>query len=218
MNIQNNVLFGFPVMSTTISKKTYNKKDIISTIEKNFKISNKRNNWDNKSVLHHSADDWNNSKYHKINFESILPVYKKTIGKMLTQLKIGPEYSFEFEIANYTCLSNTNFMLPHLHPDSDFAAVHYIQFDKKNHTATKFINTSPYVDYIRKIRPELFKVFSSENFKNSWAFGHWVNAVEEDDFYCYPSYLKHEIEPQISKDKKRITIAININLKTIGKR
>ena len=41
--IQNIILFGFPVMSVKIDQKSYNKKSIISTIEKNFKISPKRN-------------------------------------------------------------------------------------------------------------------------------------------------------------------------------
>ena len=35
MDIINNILFGFPVMNTKIDKKSYDKKSIISTIEKN---------------------------------------------------------------------------------------------------------------------------------------------------------------------------------------
>jgi len=38
MNINKNILFGFPLMITKIDKKSYNKKSIISAIEKKFQI------------------------------------------------------------------------------------------------------------------------------------------------------------------------------------
>tara|TARA_R110001592_G_scaffold132413_2_gene346978 strand:+ start:8364 stop:9023 length:660 start_codon:yes stop_codon:yes gene_type:complete len=210
MSIQNTSIFGFPLINTRIDKKSYNKKNIISNIEKNFNINNFRNNWDNESVLHHSNNDWDNEKFNKINFETLIPIYKKIIINIFNELKIVS--NFEFKIVNYTCLSNTNYMSPHIHSDSDFSAIHYIQFDKKNHKGTTFVNTSPYVDYIKKLAPHLFEKLSSKNIQNSWLFGTWLNEVKEDDFYFYPSYLKHKIDPQISKDKKRITIALNINL------
>jgi|TARA_R100001460_G_scaffold4116_1_gene11909 hypothetical protein len=212
MQINNKIIFGFPIMSTKINKNSYDKKNIVSTIETNFKINNKRNNWDKESLLHHSANDRNNLKYKKINFKSILPVYKETILSMLKKLNTICNYSFEFDISNYTCLSNNNFMKPHIHADCHFTAVHYLQFDKKNHKGTRFINTLPFTDYIKEIAPGLYNVLSLNDNKNSWLCESWIDNVEEDDFYFYPAYLKHTIDPQVAKNKNRITIVLNIKL------
>ena len=38
--MKSHILFGSPVMITQIDKKSYDKKSIISTIEKNFKLNN----------------------------------------------------------------------------------------------------------------------------------------------------------------------------------
>ena len=212
MNINSTTLFGFPVMDTKIDKKSYDKKSIISTIEKNFKISNQRNSWDKESVLHHSFNDWNNSKYHRVDFDTLVPVYKKTLLTMFNKMNITSTYHFNFIVDNYTCLSNSNFMQSHVHPGADFTAVHYLQFDKKHHTATKFENTLPYVDYIQAIRPQLFEVLSAKHPLNTWAYKDWTAHVEEDSFYFYPAYLKHQITPQTSKKKNRITVVLNITL------
>ena len=88
MSIQNTSIFGFPLINTRIDKKSYNKKNIISNIEKNFNINNFRNNWDNESVLHHSNNDWDNEKFNKINFETLIPIYKKIIINIFNSLKI----------------------------------------------------------------------------------------------------------------------------------
>ncbi len=212
MNINNTILFGFPVMSTKIDKKSYDKKSIISTIEKNFKINSKRNSWDNESVLHHSFNDWDNSKYHYVDFETLIPVYKKTLIDMFNRMHLLSDYCFNFLIDNYTCLSYSNFMKSHVHPGADFTAVHYLQFDKKHHTATKFENTLPHIDYMEQIRPQLSKIISRKHPLNSWACKDWSEDVSEDDFYFYPAYLKHKIDPQTSKKKNRITVVINITL------
>ena len=45
-NFRQATLFGFPVMIEKIDKESYDKKSIISTIEKNFKLNKKRNLWE----------------------------------------------------------------------------------------------------------------------------------------------------------------------------
>ena len=42
-NFRRATLFGFPVMIEKIDKKSYDKKSIISSIEKNFKLNQKKN-------------------------------------------------------------------------------------------------------------------------------------------------------------------------------
>ena len=206
-------LFGFPLMRTNIDKTSYDKKSLISTIEKNFKLNKKRNLWDNISVLHHAYKDKSNSKYHKLNFKALLPIYTKILTAMFNNMKLAGEFEFECQIVNYTCLSNSNYMDSHIHSGTDFTAVHYIQFDKKHHTSTMYENGLPHAQHILQLRPELIKILSKTHNSNSWAYRNWILDVEEDDFVLSPSYLMHRIIPQNSKNKNRITLVLNINLK-----
>ena len=200
-------------MSTKIDSKSYNKKSIVSVIEKNFKLNKTRNKWDKISVLHHVYNDDPNPKYHKIDYSTLIPVYEKTITSILESMDLLSTFRFDFSIINYTCLSNSNYMHSHIHPGVDFTAVHYIQFDKKHHTSTRFENTSPHANYLRELRPHLIKKLSNKHPSNSWAYEDWGLNIEEDDFCFSPSFLKHRIDPQTSKNKNRITIVLNITLK-----
>ena len=212
-SIRHTALFGFPVMIQKIDKKSYNKKSIVSTIEKNFKLNKHRNLWDVTSRLHHAFKDFDNPKYHKVNFDTLLPVYEKVLEEMFKKMDLRSPYRFDFTIVNYACMSNSHYMNPHLHPGSDFTAVHYIQFDKKHHTPTMFENTLPCADYLVNLRPNLAKILSNRHPTNSWAYQDWSLDIEEDDFCFSPAYLKHRINPQVSKHKNRITIVLNIWLK-----
>ena len=214
MNLIKNIpLFGFPVMSTKIDKDSYNKKSIISTIEKNFKLNKKRNIWDDKSVLHHAYNDFSNPKYHKVNYDTLIPVYKEVLMTMFNKMVVLSGHTFNFKIVNYTCLSKSHYMRSHLHLGADFTAVHYIQFDNKRHKGTMFENSLPHAEYINNLRPELTQILSLKHPSNSWACRDWVLDIEEDDFCFSPAFLKHRIDPQASKKKNRITIVLNINLK-----
>jgi hypothetical protein len=162
-------LFGFPLMRTNIDKTSYDKKSLISTIEKNFKLNKKRNLWDNISVLHHAYNDESNSKYHKLNFKALLPIYTKILTAMFNNMKLD--------------------------------------------TSTMYENGLPHAQHILQLRPELIKILSKTHNSNSWAYRNWILDVEEDDFVLSPSYLMHRIIPQNSKNKNRITLVLNINLK-----
>ena len=206
-------LFGFPIMLTKIDKNSYNKKSIISTIEKNFKLNKKRNMWDKRSVLHHSYNDHLNPKYHKVNFSTLIPVYKEILLSMFKKVAMVPGYGFTFSIINYTCLSKSNHMASHIHPGVDFTAIHYIQFDNKHHTSSTFENTLAHSEYLDHARPKLADILSNKHHSNSWAYKDWNIDVDEDDFCFSPSFLKHRIDPQDSKNKNRITVVLNITLK-----
>jgi len=206
-------LFGSPVIMTKLDPKSYDKKSIISAIEKNFKLNKTRNKWDKRSVLHHSYDDVSNPRYHKVKFASLLPVYKETITNIFKNMALTGAWEFDFKVVNYTCLSQSNYMASHIHPEVDFGAVHYLQFDKKHHTPTKFESTLPYAPYIPTLRPDLFKILSSKHLSNSWAWSTWEIGTKEDDFCFFPAFLKHAINPQTSKNKNRITVVLNISLR-----
>lgn len=214
MNLINKFfLFGFPITIIKLDKNSYNKKSITSTIEKNFKISPKRNSWDSFSVLHHSYDDELNPKYHKVNFDSLVPIYKKGIETFLSTTDLLAHCDYSFQIVNYTCFGESQYMAAHSHPEVDFVGMHYIQFDKKNHTPVVFDNTLPHKDYIRLIRPDLEKILSPTKSSNSWISQAWMPEIQEDDFCFFPGYIKHHVDPQKSKKKRRIAIVLNITLK-----
>ena len=215
--IKSSTLFGFPIMIKKINKKSYDKESIISTIEKNFKLNKERNRWDEASILHHSYNDASNPEYHKVNFNTLLPVYKETLTSIFKGMEFHSPYRFDFDIVNYTCMSNSHHMRSHIHLGRDFTAVHYVQFDKKHHTSTLFENTSPYIEYVENLNPDLRKTLSNKDSFNSWAYREWTLNIEEDDFCLSPAYLKHRINPQDSKKKNRITIVLNISLKPKGK-
>ena len=200
-------------MRTKIDQKSYDKKSIISTIEKNFKLNKKRNLWDKESVLHHVYNDGSNPKYDKVNYSTLLPVYEKVLTTMFDGMGMRSTYHFNFGIINYTCLAKSNYMASHIHVGVDFTAVHYIQFDNKHHTPTTFENTLPHTEYLDTIRPALTKILNNKDSRNSWAYKNWFLNIEEDDFCLSPSLLKHKIDPQTSKKKNRITIVLNIALK-----
>jgi len=211
-SLRSYTLFGFPVMQTKIDPTAYDKKSIVSAIEKNFKIKNVRNKWDDTSILHHVYNDGANPQFNKVPYDTLIPVYKKILLDIFSRLELLSNFNFSFSIINYTCLSSSNYMNSHLHEGADFAGVHYIQFDKKNHTSTMFENTSPHVDYLRQLRPKLPNLLSNKHPSNSWAYKDWHLDTEEDDFCFSPAYLKHRIDPQRSKKKNRITIVLNITM------
>ena len=206
-------LFGFPLIMTKLDPKSYDKKSIVSAIEKNFKLNKTRNHWDTQSVMHHSYDDVYNPRYHKVEFASLTPVYKEILTNIFKNMQLTAAWEFEFQIVNYTCLSHSHYMASHVHPEVDFSAIHYIQFDKEHHTPTKFKSTLPYTPYISTLRPDLFKILSPKHLSNSWALGTWEIGTEEDDFCFFPAFLKHGINPQTSKNKNRITVVLNISLR-----
>ena len=45
MKIKEELICGFPVQSTNIDSNSYDKKNIVETIEKNFYINKDRNSW-----------------------------------------------------------------------------------------------------------------------------------------------------------------------------
>ena len=213
MKMDKTLIFGFPVFTTKISKSLYERKKIISTIEQNFKINNQRNKWDKQSVMHHSYNDWSNPTYKKVNFSTLLPVYKKVIQEIVDQMSFSKPIQYTFQIVNYTCLGSSNYMASHDHPGCDFSAVHYLQFDKVNHSPTLFENSSPHVNYMLTLRPDLLATLAPNHNVNSWAYRDWKLDSDEDDFCLVPGVMRHCIESQQSKKKNRITVVINVDIK-----
>mgnify|MGYP003624901152 FL=1 len=212
MSFTKETVFGFPVLKTSIDPKSYNKKKVISTIEKNYKIDKNRNNWDSRSNLHHAHNDFNNSRFNKINFDELFEVYKKALSEMFTSFSYTEETKINFGIINYSCLGKTQYMDTHLHSENDFNAIHYIQFDEKNHTGTQLESSQAHSKFAHNLRPHLVKKLDNTKSENSWMYDDWTFNTKEDDLIVMPCFVRHRIPMQKFNKKHRITIALDINL------
>jgi len=205
-------LYGYPVGIATINKNTYDKKNIIKTIESNFKKDKKRNKWTKFSDLHHLYNDENNPNYKQVNWETLLPLYKTAFNNYFKHLFKSVDIKYHIKVVNYTCMEKSNFMGEHIH-HSGFSAVHYIQFDEKNHTPTCFINPYTHGDYVGEVlHTNIPPLLDEKNILNSWAFNRWHLGMKEDELIITPGIMKHRVDPQNSKNKNRITIIANVNI------
>ena len=206
-------LFGLPIKMFTINPDDFDKTKLVGDILDNYKISKTRNKWDTKSNIHHENLDQNNNNFKKLDYSKLLPIYDKFVYQYLNQFSWKNNFSFIYEISNYTCMGKGQFMKKHLH-GSDFTAVHYVKFNEK-HESTKFYNPNPSIEYLSRVSPDLTKNLDESHILNSWAFEDWSFHVEEDCIYFAPSSLVHSV-PQQQTDDLRITIILNINVTTIN--
>ena len=121
-------------------------------------------------------------------------------------------FNFYYKIVNYTCISKSQFMAAHDHPDCDFNAIHYVQLNDNVKNGTVLVNTQPYINYIDSLKPQLKKIFNDKDFRNSWLFQDWLPETKEDDFFLMPSLLRHKVTPQKDPDKLRMTVVLNISI------
>ena len=114
MNFKLLQLYGYPVGIATIDKNTYDNKNIINTIESNFKKDKKRNKWDIFSDLHHTYDDENNPNQQQVNWETLFPLYKIAFNNYFKHIFKSVDIEYDMQIANYTCMEKSNYMGEHI--------------------------------------------------------------------------------------------------------
>tara|TARA_R100000995_G_C3433054_1_gene99478 strand:- start:122 stop:760 length:639 start_codon:yes stop_codon:yes gene_type:complete len=205
-------LYGYPVGIATIDKNMYDKKNIIETIENNFKKDKKRNKWDIFSDLHHVYNDERNPNQQQVNWETLFPLYKIAFNNYFKHIFKSVDIEYDMQIANYTCMEKSNYMGEHIHYSS-FSAIHYIQFDEENHSPTCFINPYSHGDYFGMIfHKNINSLLDKRNILSSWAFNKWHLGMKEDELVITPGIMKHRVDPQKSKNKNRITVVINANI------
>jgi len=210
-----NYIYGLPAYITKINPKLYEKNKILSQIEKNYKVSKVRNKWALgsfiKTDIHHAYGD-DDPRFKKINYYSLPRQYEKIIADFFKKLDLRTSFKFTFFIANYTCAKHNSVMTPHIHTDCTFSLIHYISFDKRQHTSTIFRN--PY--FFNNLLPHqksLQEIFANQE-KNGWIYREWVINTKEDDIVIVPAVLEHYVRNFDSK-KSRITIAVNININAV---
>jgi len=209
-------LFGHPFSVVNLKGEDYNKKEIIDTIEKNYSINNKRDNWDKNSIeknyLHHSYGDWNNDKFLKINFTKLTEKYKIIIENFLNELHFKNNIKFKFEIVNYTCIKNNQFMKEHIHPFTDFTMIHYVKFNKNIHESTVFKNTHSHSSFTEVLNTKLMENLDFSFVENSYMCKVFKLNIEEDDICIVPGLIPHYVPVNENASESRITIVTNINI------
>jgi len=208
-------IFGLPIYIKNIDPNSYDRKKIIKDIEFNYKKDKHRNKWGEdfeKSDLHHIYKDQNNLNFKKINYDKLIPIYNKVFEKFFSSLNLNKSFKFKFEIVNYTCMTSSQFMKDHYHPDTDFTAVHYIKFNKTIHKPTIFENSNTFSSYSTALQPNLGNVLNGKNIDNSWLFKNYWADINENDICITPGLLFHSVPSQPKTDDTRITIASNIKI------
>ena len=208
-------IFGLPIYIENIDPNSYDRKKIIRDIEFNYKKDKHRNKWAKdfeKSNLHHDNGDQNNLKFKKINYNKLIPIYVEVFKTFFNNLNLKKSLKFKFNIVNYTCMTSSQFMKEHYHPETDFTAVHYIKFDKTVHKSTLFENCNIFSSYCHSLQPNLKNVLDEKNINNSWFCKNYWMDINENDICITPGLLFHSVPSQPETNKTRITIVSHINV------
>jgi len=215
-------LFGFPIIKQSIDESLYDKNKIVADILHNFDLDNNRNEWDSdqkqhgrpSSNLHHSYsfNNEDNSKFKKIDYSDLIPLYNKAVANSLNQLYFKDKVNFTYKIDNYTCLKHSSYMREHVHLDCDFTAIHYLRFNNKQHFPTNFVNTQKHSNYTVKLLPTLVEKLDTSAVENSWMCDNYSINTDENDFVLTPAIVEHSIPYHNNCDDHRITIVLNIKI------
>ena len=131
------------------------------------------------------------------NLQPLIIEINKYINKVAKDV-----YSFKKELQVNNLWININrhkdFNLTHHHPFSVLSGVFYVKVPKDSGDIA-FVNDSPVDDYIPDF---LINNFNNYNSKT------WVFYAEENVMYLFPSWLKHIVGPNLSKEE-RISISFN---------
>ena len=86
-----------------------------------------------------------------------------------------------------------------------YAAIHYVMFDKNEHSATVCYN--PLESILKSLQPTTNDKFRPADYRGFQK----LLDVEEGDLVIVPSYVPHSVMKQVS-EKLRITVAFNISV------
>ena len=223
-------LIHHPIFSSSLYKgkidsNTYEKIKIINEITENYYIDPCRNNWGNKTLnMHMYVNDWNNSRFNKIDLTSLLPIYSQLFDQFIHSLNPLKTIDFNFKIANFTVTNKVNSVMPiHSHIDEKdciFTAVHYL---KTSPTSSVLVLENPliYNQYMHSSIEEYMKSnFGEQNINYSPYSSFWCIKPVEDEIVIFPSYLKHSVRPITTENNScnlnsefRIAAVINLYLK-----
>jgi len=216
-------LFSCPIYRIRIDPKSYDKEKIINDIlyNKNLKntraayLSNETHQIINSSVpdIHHSYLDFDNENFRIINYDKLVAVYHKIFEEFFNkELDTTKLFEFEFEIVNYSAITEGQSLIIHNHLPWDFSTTHYFNF-KKDHVHTRFENPSSSAQHLIHIQSNLFDIIAPNKTENSYLYKFFTLPAKEDDMIIFPAATNHEVVLQGPTTEPRITISTNIRIK-----
>lgn len=211
------VLFGSPIYSYHIDSTSYDKEKLMNIILDNYKIDKYRNAWDDESNMHHSYNDWTNNKFNSskdVNKSILLPVYDKLINNFFNEkLKLNEKIKYKYEIVNYTCFGDSQYMKAHNHlPEFIFTCIHYLQFDPTQHSCIRLFNNSDYGTYAQHLFPTYYNTIDRVEDDNSFMFHFYDYMPKEDEMIIFNGMLHHAVPKQQNTTKPRIAVVTNIKI------
>ena len=93
----------------------------------------------------------------------------------------------------------------HEHLPGHFSCIHYVSYDKEEHSPTIFVN--PFRQVALSNSPDF--VGGAAGTPPTWVGQSFVKA-EEGDLLIFPSFLEHKV-PRQKSDKLRVTLSFNLN-------
>ena len=225
-NLKRIYLFSPSIWQTTIPPSSYDKQEILKTIEENYSISSYRNEWgdvESRDNWHHTYGDEDNPKFKKVNLDKVNEQYKIIIQKFIEAMKPIVPINYYYRISNITANKKNQSMKVHNHLSKvletekwiSFNAVHYLNF-KKGHAGTKILNPSIFAQYPKTFE-HIVDIFDSTIANNTELNDAAIMDIKEDDIVIMPSYLNHGVDgSNMDTDDLRITIIINIWIERIN--
>lgn len=200
-------LFPVTLYHTNVRENSVIQREILSSIQKCYEekelpipngwLTDKLTTSFDKDELNHKI--FESEKIHELYVKYVSSVFDKPVSFSLEDMwfnyYIDGEYQEEHHHINPTPF------LPPVH----FSCVHYLKFDKEEHTATTFH------DPISTLRAHSFEMESNYCKEN------WTPKVEEGDLLIFPSYLVHHVKKsKPTPNNPRITVAFNLRLLSYG--
>jgi hypothetical protein len=219
-NLRRIHLFSPSIWQTIIPPSSYDKQEILKTIEENYKISSYRNEWgdvESRDNWHHTYGDEDNPKFKKVNLDKVNEQYGMVLEKFIEAMKPIIPINYYYRVSNITANKKNQSMRIHNHLSKvqetgkwvSYNAIHYMNF-KKEHAGTKILNPSIFAQYPKTFE-HIADIFDSTIANNTELNDAAIMDVKEDDIVIMPSYLNHGVDgANIDTDDLRITVVLNI--------
>ena len=140
----------------------------------------------------------------KVRFPEEVDFFTKMINDVQREIYIAEEYKFELKVDSMWAMVNKKYSYNklHTHPGCHWAGVYYVQCPPKcGDIVFRFLEP-------RQSFPQpIFKKNTNELQPHQWETVHY--EPKEGRVIMFPSYLGHEVEPNLS-DKDRISISFNL--------
>ena len=205
-------LFSNIFWKTNISPDSFNKKELMEVLEKNYQKDPKRNKWGDptRSSWNHELEDWGNPSFIPANLKDLNVQYNRIINEFVLKQKFNTAVNYKYKIVNLTANKSGSYMHKHSHEGSFYAAVHYINL-KKEHGLTTFFNGNNSFEYTLFCKNDR-DLLDTKEIQNSQFFNTWQLETQENDFIIFPGFLHHEVNSKNDTDELRVTVSINITI------